>query len=117
MILITQFFLIFSILFISFFIYKFSLNNLTKNYLSFNILFISSLHFSRIKKFYFKCFYEYLDYSKFTQYNEKKSLLKSIILVFNYEKNEFQVLVQYRPPLIFLIILSYLIVCFMNLAV
>ena len=70
-----------------------------------------------MERLYIKCFYKFINYSKLSNYKEEKSLIKSFFLVFNNQKRVIQVLVQYRPPLIALIILTYLSICFLNLIV
>jgi hypothetical protein len=111
----TKFYLIFSILFISLFITNFISNFFTKNKKIFDNLFISILEISSMKKIYIRTFYKYLDYSELYKYRKEKILLKSIFLLFNSNKYKFQVLVQFRPPLILLIIISYLIVFFIRM--
>jgi len=63
------------------------------------------------------CFYKFLDYSKLSMYREGKYIFKSLFLIYNNEKKKIQVLVQIRPPLIILIIFTYLFVCLIKLLV
>lgn len=112
-----SFFLWFSLFFIILFLQNFILNSLFKN----NIVFISFFDlyskFSVFKRLYIKSFFKFLNYSKLSDYKEEKMFLKSLLLVFNNREKKFQVLIQYRPPLILLIIFTYFISWFIRLAI
>ena len=108
--LVTSFFLLFSFFFILLFILNFILNKILKDTNSFIIFFSSNLRYSGSEKLYIKFFYKFLDYSKLGDCKEEKFLCKSVFLVYNINKKKIQVLVQFRPPLIILIILTYLLV-------
>jgi len=114
---VTSFFLLFSLFFILLFLQNFILNSLFKNNCSFITFFNLDSTLSGFKKFYIKSFYKFLYYSKLREYKEEKILLKSVLLVFNNRKKKFQVLIQYRPPLILIIILTYLFAWFIKLAI
>lgn len=107
----VYFFLFFSLFFILVFILNYFLNKFLKNNCSFITLFNSNPKYSNCQKFYIKCFFKFLDYSKLSMYEEEKSICKSFYLIYNSTKKKFQILVQIRPPLIILIILTYLFVC------
>jgi hypothetical protein len=80
---------------------------------SFILFFNLNFKLSIFKKVYFKSFYRFLNYSDLCNYIERKYLIKSINLTYNFKKNKFQILCQIRPPLIVLIILSYYIIFFL----
>lgn len=73
--------------------------------------------YSGFKKIYIKSAYKFLNYTNLSEYKEEKLLLKSNLLIFNIRRSKFQILVQYRPPLILLIALTYLIAWFVKLAI
>jgi hypothetical protein len=106
---IISFFLWFSSSIILVFIQNFIINSLYKNNCSFSTFLNCNLKYSGIKKIYIKSVYKFINYSNLSEYKEDKSLLKSVLLIFNIRKNKFQVLVQYRPPLILIIVLTYII--------
>ncbi len=114
---VTTFFLLFSMFFVLMFIQNFVLNSFFKKKYSFNIFFNLDFNLPIFKKFYIKSCYKFLNYSKLRDYKEEKILLKSILLVFNDRKKEFQVLIQTRPLLIAIIILTYLSTWVINLMV
>ncbi len=99
------------------FISKYLINSVFRDKYSFIVFLNSNLKYSVFKRFYIKSFYKFIDYSKLSEYNEEKSLIKSIFLVFNNKKRVLQVLVQTRPPLIILITLAYLSISILNLVV
>ncbi len=76
-----------------------------------------NLKFTRIEKVYIKSAYKFLNFTNLSEHKDEKFLLKSILLIFNDRRSKFQVLVQYRPPLILLIVLTYLIAWFVRLAI
>ena len=106
-----SFYLLLSFCFISMFVFNFCLNNSIKKNCSFIILFNLDLSFSLFERFYIKSFYKFLNYSRLHAYEGERIILKSGFLVFNNEKKKVEVLVQLRPPIIILIILSYSFVC------
>lgn len=73
--------------------------------------------YSVFKKIYIKSAYNFLNYTNLSEYKEEKLRLKSNLLIFNIKRSKFQILVQYRPPLILLVVLAYLIACFVKLAI
>ncbi len=114
---VTSFFLWFSLLIILIFLQNFLINSLNKNDCSFTTFLNFNSKFTAFKKFYIKTIYKFLNYSKLSEYKEEKIILKSILIIFNNRKNQFQVLVQYRPPLILIIILTYLFAWIGKLAI
>ncbi|MFW9820919.1 MAG: prepilin peptidase [Candidatus Thorarchaeota archaeon] len=51
-------------------------------------------------------FYKFLDFSQIRNYTDEKFILKSLNLFFNEKKEKFQILTQFRPPLVILILLT-----------
>lgn len=101
------FYLMFSFLFILIFIINYALNNLLHDKHSFTLLFDTTSESSTLKKLFIKGFYKFYNYSDLSHYEEKKYHLKSISMVYNCKKNCFQLLCQYRAPLIPIIAISY----------
>jgi hypothetical protein len=112
-----SFFLWFSILIILVYVQNFIINSLYKNGYSFSIFLNINLNYSGFKKTYIKSACKFLNYSNLGTFKDEKFLLKSISLIFNERKSKFQVLVQFRPPLILLIVLTYLITWFVKLGI
>ncbi|TFG14539.1 MAG: hypothetical protein EU535_03190 [Promethearchaeota archaeon] len=103
---ISLFFLLFSLLFLTFFFFNMIINSTTKINNSFQIYFkfCSNILFTR---FFIKMFYKFFDLSNLKNYNGDKFFIKTIFIIYNHQKREFQILAQYRPPLIILCLLSY----------
>lgn len=104
---ITSFFLLFSLLIILIFIVNFVNNISFRNNDSFEIFFNSNYKYSSFKRNFIKTFFKFLNFSELEYYNEEKHLVKSLILIYNNVRRRIQILVEYKPPLIFIIIISY----------
>ncbi len=113
---ISNFFLLFSVFFILVFVVNFILNNNFKNNCSFTILFNSNLESSFFFKFYTKFFCNFSNILKLKGIKDEKYQIKSYFLVFNYRKESIQILIQFRPPLIILIIFAYFFCYLLNIA-
>ncbi len=111
-----NFFLLFSLFFISLFIINYILNSTFKNNCSFIILFNSNLKSSFFYNLYIKFFCNFFSILKLKDYSEEKYQIKSYFLVFNYRKESIQILIQFRPPLIILIIITYFSCYLLNIA-
>jgi len=111
---IFSFFLVFSSFFVFFFIAHLMFNKVFGDSFSFILFFNLNLKLSILKKTYLRSFYKFFDYSDLSDYIEKKYLIKSLNLIYNFKKNKFQILCQIRPPLIMFVILSYYIVFFLK---
>ena len=108
---IFSFFLVFSLFFVFFFMINLILN---RDSSSFILFFNLNLNLSTLKKTYLRSFYKFFDYSDLSDYIEKKFLIKSLNLIYNFKKKKFQILGQIRPPLIMFVILSYYIIFFLK---
>jgi len=111
---IFSFFLVFSLFFVFFFMINLILNNNFRDSSSFILFFNLNLNLSTLKKTYLRSFYKFFDYSDLSDYIEKKFLIKSLNLIYNFKKKKFQILGQIRPPLIMFVILSYYIIFFLK---
>jgi Flp pilus assembly protein protease CpaA len=111
------FFLIFSLFFVSIFTINLIINNSLKKSFSFFLIFNSDSKISVIKKSFIKGFYRFFNFSELGDYMEKKSLIKSLNLVYNVKINKFQILCQIRPPLIIIIMLSYYVIFYFILTI
>lgn len=57
-------------------------------------------------KIFIILFYKFLDFSQISKYTNEKFVLKSLNLFFNIKKERFQILTQFRPPLVILIFIT-----------
>jgi Flp pilus assembly protein protease CpaA len=57
-------------------------------------------------KIFIILFYKFLDFSQINKYTNEKFVLKSLNLFYNKKKEKFQILTQFRPPLIILIFIT-----------
>lgn len=114
---VMSFFLWFSIAIILIFVQNFILNSFYKNNCSFSIFLTINSKYSGFKKIYIKSAYKFLNYTNLSEHKEEKLRLKSNLLIFNIKRSKFQILVQYRPPLILLVVLTYLIAWVVKLAI
>ncbi|MFX1280905.1 MAG: hypothetical protein ACFFA3_16135 [Promethearchaeota archaeon] len=105
--LIFTFFSIFSCIYIIIFISNLINNYNSKRHYSFFLYYNLNTTITGNKKLFINTFYKFINYSELEVYNEEKSLIKSLDLVYNVKLNKIQILCQIRPPLIVDIILSY----------
>jgi len=112
-----SFFLIFSLLFLLFIFFTLIQNSVCKEKESFDILFYSLNEFSILKRLYLGGFFRFLDYFSLPVSKIEKNPIKSLNIIYNNEKKRTQILIQIRPPLTTLVIVSYLILYFLILAV
>jgi hypothetical protein len=109
---ISSFFLLFSLLVLLIFMINYVNNINFRNNDSFEILFNTNYNFSRFKRKFIKIFYKFLNFSVLEYYNEDKHLVKNLNLIYNNTRKRIQILVQYRPPLIFICLISYFAVLY-----
>ena len=114
---IISFFLLFTLIFILLSLKKFSINSVGKDSCSFKILFNFTFKISKFKKFYIKTFYKFINLSELKNYKGDKEVIKSLIIIFNNSKKKFQLLTQYRGPLIIVCVFSYYIIYFLNIGI
>jgi Flp pilus assembly protein protease CpaA len=103
---IFSFFFVFLFLYLLllFFIYLFN-SNLTKNS-SYNMILGLNENLKPSHKIFIILFYKFLDYSRIRKYTDEKFILKSLNLYFSHKKEKFQILTQFRPPLVILILFT-----------
>ncbi len=88
-------------------------NNVIKNSASFDMFFNFHLKISNFKKIYFKTFYKFINFSELASYQEDKVLIKSpIVIIYNPLKIKFQIIAQYRPPIVIILILAFYLLFF-----
>lgn len=109
---IYNFFLLFSFLFLLIFMINLLNNNLKRDFYTYEILFNFYLKLSVLKKLYFKSFYKFIYLSDLESYNGSKTVIKSLILVYNESKRKFLILAQYRPPNVVILMLSFFLLIF-----
>ena len=114
---IFTFFLLLSVFYVLMFMLNLVQNTLPKQKESFICFFNSNLKFSITKRIYIKGFFKFSNFLKLNDMQGEKNLVKSLYLIFNIEQKKIQILVQFRPPLIIFVILSYFIIYFLKLAV
>ena len=61
---------------------------------------------ARSNKIFVLIFYKFLDFSQISKYSDEKFVLKALNLFFNEKKERFQILTQFRPPIVILILLT-----------
>lgn len=109
---ITSFLLLFSLLILLIFMINYVNNINFRNHDSFEIIFNTNFNSSRFKRSFMRTFYKFLNISELDYYNEDKHCVKSLNLIYNYTRKRIQILVQYRPPLIFICFISYFTVLY-----
>ncbi|MFX0046862.1 MAG: prepilin peptidase [Candidatus Hermodarchaeota archaeon] len=104
--------IIFSYFFVFLFLYLllelvnyFFINVLSRNN-SYSMIYGLKENFSFLHKMFFKFFYRFLDFSHITRYKNEKFVLRSLNLFYNEKKEKFQVLTQFKPPVVILIFLT-----------
>lgn len=115
--LVLSFFVIFSLFFLLFFFFNLIQNYCCQERESFLILFNSVYKFSIFKRLYLRGFFKFLDYFNLAESEIEKNPIKSLFIIYNSEKKIIQVLVQIRPPLTTLVIISYFTLYFLILVV
>jgi len=58
---------------------------------------------SFLRRIFIILFYRFFDFSQIGRYKNEKFVLKSLNLFYNEDKEKFQILTQFRPPLVILI--------------
>jgi len=114
---IISFFLLLSLLFCSIFFFNLLYNSFFNNSFSFEILFAINQNISILKQIYFKIFCNFTILAKIYDYEDNKKIMVCPYIIFNISKNRFQSLVQYRIPLVAIIMFSYYLVIFLNIGI
>lgn len=111
------FFLLFSLLFCSIFFLNLLYNSFFNNSFSFEILFAINQDISTLKQIYFKIFCNFTILAKIYDYKDNKKIMACSYIIYNIYRNKFQSLVQYRIPLVSIIMISYYFLIFLNLGI
>lgn len=111
------FFLLFSLLFCSIFFFNLLYNSFFNNSFSFEILFAINQDISTLKQIYFKIFCNFTILAKIYHYKDNKKIMACSYIIYNIYRNKFQSLVQYRIPLVSIIMISYYFLIFLNLGI
>jgi Flp pilus assembly protein protease CpaA len=104
-----SFFLLFSLLFFSFFLINYFFNNFNKNSSYFDIHFYCNRELLNFKKIYVRMFFNFVNISKINRIVASKLEFKGKNIFYNDKKRAFIVLVQIRAPLVLLCIIAYYI--------
>ncbi|TFG16148.1 MAG: hypothetical protein EU531_07395 [Promethearchaeota archaeon] len=83
------------------------INNYCRSKYLFKQFFMINCKISKLNRFYLMLFYKFSNYSDLDLLDDCKFLVKDYNLYFNFKDEKFQVLTQFRPPLILLIIIIY----------
>jgi len=83
------------------------INNYCRNKCSFTQFFMINGKSSKFNRFYLTLFYKFSNYSDLDLLDDYKFLIKDCSLYFNFKDEKFQLLTQFRPPLILMIIIIY----------
>ena len=98
-----SFFFVFLFLYLILGIVNFLFNNFLLNNNSYDMIYSLKENISFLQKVFIITFYKFLDFSQINRYTNEKFVLKSLNLFYNKNKGRFQILTQYRPPLVILI--------------
>jgi hypothetical protein len=108
---------LFSLLFCSIFFLNLLYNSFFNNSFSFEILFAINQDISTLKQIYFKIFCNFTILAKIYDYKDNKKIMACSYIIYNIYRNKFQSLVQYRIPLVSIIMISYYFLIFLNLGI
>jgi Flp pilus assembly protein protease CpaA len=91
-------FLYFLLMLARYFFFKIHVRNNTPE-----MLYSLQERFTFSHKVFIMVFFRFLDFSQITNCQNNKYIIKSLNLLYNRKKEKFQILAQYRPPLVILI--------------
>ena len=114
---VISFFLLLSLIFCSVFFFNLLYNSFFNNSFSFEILFAINQNISTLRQIYFKIFCNFTILAKIYDYEDNKKTLVCSYIIYNIYRNRFQSLVQYRIPLVAIIMFSYYLVIFLNIGI
>jgi len=98
-----SFFFVFLFLYLILGVVNYLFNNFLSNNNSYDMIYSLEENVSFLHKVFIITFYKFLDFSQINRYTNEKFVLKSLNLFYNKNKGKFQILTQYRPPLVILI--------------
>ena len=98
-----SFFFVFLFLYLILGVVNYLFNNFLSNNNSYDMIYSLEENFSFLHRVFIITFYKFLDFSQINRYTNEKFVLKSLNLFYNKNKGKFQILTQYRPPLVILI--------------
>jgi len=98
-----SFFFVFLFLYLILGVVIYLFNNFLSNNNTYNMIYSLKENFSFLRKVFIVIFYKFLDFSQINRYTNEKFVLKSLNLFYSKKKGTFQILAQYRPPLVVLI--------------
>ena len=100
---IFSFFLIFLFLYLILGLVNYFFINVLSRNNSYDMIHGLKENFSFLRKIFVIVFYKFSDFSQISRKTNEKFALKSLNLFFNEKKEKFQILTQFRPPLVILI--------------
>ncbi len=98
-----SFFFVFLFLYLILGVVNYLFNKFLSSNNSYDMIYSSEENISFIHKVFITISYKFLDFSHVNKYTNEKFVLKSLNLFFNKKRGKFQILTQYRPPLVILI--------------
>ena len=102
------FYAFFSLYYFCIILVLFLINKTEKRGTSFNILFATTDIQNFLKKIFLRTYFGFKELRNLRFYNENKYIIADPDLIYNYIIFRFQILIQYRFPLIAFIILAYI---------
>jgi len=114
---VISFFLLLSLIFCSVFFFNLLYNSFFNNSFPFEILFAINQNISTLIQIYFKIFCNFTILAKIYDYEDNKKTIVCSYIIYNIYRNRFQSLVQYRIPLVVIIMFSYYLVIILNIGI
>jgi Flp pilus assembly protein protease CpaA len=103
---IFSFFFVFLFFYLIFVLVHYLFINIFSGNNSYDMIYSSGEDLTLFYKFFIMLFYKFLNFSQRSKYADEKFILKSLNLFYNEKKERFQILTQFRPPLVVLIFLT-----------
>lgn len=100
---IFSFFFVFLSLFLLVVLVNYKINNVLSGNNLYDMIYGLKENFTFLHKIFIILFFKFLDFSAVSEYANEKFVVKSLNLFYNEKKEKFQILTQFRPPLVILI--------------
>jgi Flp pilus assembly protein protease CpaA len=104
--LIYSFFFVFMFLYITLILVNSLFIKVLARNKSYDMIYGLQENFTFSHKIFIILFCKFLDFSQISKYTNEKFVLKSLNLFYNEKKEKFQILTQFRPPLVILIFIT-----------
>ena len=100
---IFSFFFVFLSLFLLFVLVNYKITNVLSRNNLYDMIYGLKENLTYLHKIFIVLFFKFLDFSAISKYTNEKFVVKSLNLFYNEKKEKFQILTQFRPPLVILI--------------